>query len=52
MWVLALYAFTFALLEWGPTSTRWLEGWFLPHREPKERCIVKCGTCVRYWGAQ
>ena len=47
MMFLYLYLFTFALLEWGPEN-RWMEGWIMPHREPKERCIVKCGTCVRY----
>lgn len=44
---LALLAFQLAALEWGPTSVRWAEGWLVPHATPRERCRIKCGTCVR-----
>jgi hypothetical protein len=44
--ILSLYAFTFAMLAWGPDA-RWLEGWMIPHSEPQEKCLVKCGTCKR-----
>ncbi len=27
--------------------TRWLEGWMMPHAEPRLKCWVKCGTCSR-----
>lgn len=45
--------FVFAVLEWAPRiKLTWLEGWLIPHTEPRDNCRVKCGTCVGATNAQ
>ena len=46
LWMLGLYCFTFAMLEWMPIiALRPLEGWLIPHRIKQATCRFKCGTC-------
>lgn len=46
LWMVAGYAATFAMLEWMPlVSLRPLEGWLIPHRHKRTKCLFKCGTC-------
>jgi hypothetical protein len=44
--LLALYAITYAMLEWMPVwALRPIEGWLIPHRIKQQVCRFKCGTC-------